>query len=336
LAERYDGQRALLQLVTDNQPHAIAIVDREGRYRFANKVAAAQAGVAPAEMLGKSVAAVLGPAAAERGTELDRAALAENRIVREVFRGGANGTARIVQTSRVPVPGPSGAPDGVLVVEEDITAAVTERERRERTLRDLVSSLVRLVDRRDPYAGDHSNRVAQVARAIAEEMGADPVTIETAETAGKLMNLGKILVPPELLTRPGSLSGDELRQVHESLGQAADFLSGIEFDGPVVQTLRQLRERWDGAGGPRGLAGDAIVLPARIVAVANAFVAMVSPRAFRAGLGFDAASDRLLADAGRAFDRRVVTALLNRLDNRGGRAEWVRFQDTPATEAQGA
>jgi HD-GYP domain-containing protein (c-di-GMP phosphodiesterase class II) len=148
------------------------------------------------------------------------------------------------------------------------------------------------------------------------------------------MNLGKILIPPELLTRPGRLSDDELRLVHESLDHAADFLSGIEFDGPVVETLRQLRERWDGAGAPQGLAGEAIVLSARIVAVANAFVAMVSPRAFRAGLGFDAASERLLAECGHAFDRRVVTALLNRLDNRGGRAEWARFQDTPAAGAR--
>jgi PAS domain S-box-containing protein len=334
LAERYDSQRALLQLVTDNQPNAITIVDRDGRYRFANKVAAAQAGVAPGDMLGKSVAAVLGPAAAERGAALDKAALAENRIQRDVVRSGANGATRVVQANRVPVPGPDGAADGVLVVEEDITAAVTERERRERTLRDLVSSLVQLVDRRDPYAGDHSNRVARVARAIAEEMGTDTVTADTVETAGKLMNLGKILIPPELLTRPGRLSDDELRQVHESLDHAADFLSGIEFDGPVVETLRQLRERWDGGGAPQGLAGEAIVLSARIVAVANAFVAMVSPRAFRAGLGFDAASERLLAECGRAFDRRVVTALLNHLDNRGGRAEWARFQDSPAAEAR--
>jgi hypothetical protein len=60
----------------------------------------------------------------------------------------------------------------------------------------------------------------------------------------------------------------------------------------------------------------------------------VSPRAFRDGLGFDAATERLLADAGHAFDRRVVTALLNRLDNRGGRAEWARFQDSPSTDSQ--
>jgi HD-GYP domain-containing protein (c-di-GMP phosphodiesterase class II) len=222
-------------------------------------------------------------------------------------------------------------PDGVLVVEQDVTQAVTERERRERMQRQLVSTLVRLVDRRDPYAGDHSGRVADVARAIAEEMGLDAVTAETVETAGKLMSLGKILVPSEVLTRPGKLSEDEMRLVRESLDTAADFLVGVEFDGPVVETLRQLRERWDGSGEPEGHAGEAILLTARIVAVANAFVAMVSHRAFRPGMRFDDAAERLMSECGRAFDRRVVAALLNRLDNHGGRDAWARYQDDPAT-----
>jgi HD-GYP domain-containing protein (c-di-GMP phosphodiesterase class II) len=218
----------------------------------------------------------------------------------------------------------------VLVVEHDITEAVTERERRERTLRQLVGMLVRLVDRRDPFAADHSARVAAVARAVAEEMGLDPVTIDTVETAGKLMNLGKILVPSEVLTKPAGLTDDEIRRVRESLQTVAAFLEDVEFDGPVVETLRQLRERWDGTGAPAGLAGEAILLPARIVAVANAFVAMVSDRAFRAGIGLDAAAERLLAECGRAFDRRVVAALVNRLDNRGGRQEWAGFRETRA------
>jgi PAS domain S-box-containing protein len=331
LARRHESQRALLQLVTDSQPNAIAIVDREGRYRFANARAADHAGIAPQDMLGKTVASVLGPAAAERTQALDKLALERGAPVSELVRTGMNGTTRVVQSNHVPVPGLGEMPEGVLVVEQDVTQAVTERERRERIQRQLVSTLVRLVDRRDPYAGDHSARVADVARAIAEEMDLDIVTIETVETAGKLMSLGKILVPSDVLTRPGKLSEEELRLVRESLNTAADFLEGVEFDGPVVETLRQLRERWDGRGEPEGRAGEAILLTARIVAVANAFVAMASHRAFRPGMGFDDAAERLLGECGRAFDRRVVAALLNRLDNRGGRAAWSRFQDRPTT-----
>ncbi|HEX7006151.1 MAG TPA: HD domain-containing phosphohydrolase, partial [Alphaproteobacteria bacterium] len=117
----------------------------------------------------------------------------------------------------------------------------------------------------------------------------------------------------------------EIRQVRDSIQATADLLQDVPFDGPVVDTLRQCQERWDGSGRPRGLKGEEIVLPARIVAVANAFVAMVEPRAHRSGLDFDAATKILLDGVGTAYDRRVVAALLNYLDNRGGRQAWADF-----------
>ncbi len=325
LARRHESQRRLLQLVTDSQPNAITIVDAESRYLFANRPAAERAGIDAADMIGKTLAAVLGPAAAARIERLNQDARAQATKLTDVARTGANGTQRVVLTHHVPVPASPDMDEGVLVVEEDVTAAVTERERRERTQRQLVTMLVRLVDRRDPYAADHSARVAAVARAIATEMELDPVGVDTAETAGKLMNLGKILVPSAVLTKPGALTDDELRQVRDSLQAVADVLEEVEFDGPVVATLRQLQERWDGSGGPAGLAGENILITARVVAVANAFVAMVSDRAFRAGIGLDDAASRLMGEAGRAFDRRAIAALVNRLDNRGGRSEWAGF-----------
>jgi HD-GYP domain-containing protein (c-di-GMP phosphodiesterase class II) len=103
---------------------------------------------------------------------------------------------------------------------------------------------------------------------------------------------------------------------------SADLLDGIEFDGPVVETLRQAQARWDGTGTP-AVAGDAILVTARIVAVANAFVGMVSRRAYREALGIDRAVDALLAQVGKAFDRRVVAALIGYLDNHGGRTQWA-------------
>jgi hypothetical protein len=96
-----------------------------------------------------------------------------------------------------------------------------------------------------------------------------------------MMNVGKILVPSDVLTRTEALGEAELQQIRNSIQASAELLQGVEFDGPVVETLRQLQENWDGSGAPRGLAGEEILLPARIVSVANAFVAMISPRAWR-------------------------------------------------------
>jgi HD-GYP domain-containing protein (c-di-GMP phosphodiesterase class II) len=169
-----------------------------------------------------------------------------------------------------------------------------------------------------------------VARDIASEMGLAPVEVETVEIAASVMNLGKIAVPADLLTRHGALSEDEMRQVRESILASADLLQGIEFDGPVVDTLRQMQEHWDGSGTPQGLKGDAILPMARIVSVANAFVGMASARAWRPGLTPDQAADALLKDAGRRFDRATVAALLNVLENRGGREKWARFGEPPS------
>ncbi len=324
LATRFASQGELLRLVTDSQPNAIFIADAEGRYRFANREAARRAGLAEADLLGKSLAQVLGPAAAERYLRPNKEALAEDAPVRRIERLERDGEATVLQSAHVPLPPGPDLPRSVLVVEQDITAVVRERERRERIMRQLVRAMAAAVDRRDRYAADQSVRVAALSFAIAGEMGLDPVLAETAETAGNLMNFGKLLVPPELLTKAGKLSADEIRLIRSSIQATADIIAGIEFDGPVVETLRQMQEHWDGSG-PRGLAGEQIAVTARIVAVANAFVAMASPRAYRAGSDVDAALTELLGKVGSLFDRRVVAALVAYLDNRGGRARWVEL-----------
>ena len=331
MAERFEHQRNFLRVVTDSQPNAIFIADERNIYRFANAVAAEDAGGDKDALLGKTLANVLGPDRARPYERLNRQALEDDKPVSNVHRYRTADGERVLQSEHIPIKATGDVPGGVLVVEEDVTTAVTERERRAKTLRDLVATLMTVVDKRDPNAAHHSTRVATVARAVAEEMGLDATTADTAEFAGTLMNLGKILVPPELLTRKGGLTEDEIRQVRDSIQATADLLQDVQFDGPVVETLRQCQERWDGMGRPKGLAGENILLPARIVAVANAFVAMVEPRAHRAGIDFDSAAKQLLDGVGTVYDRRVVAALLNYLDNRGGRQAWAEFnQAAPA------
>ena len=160
---------------------------------------------------------------------------------------------------------------------EDITDLFDERERRARILRELVQTRVAVVDRRDPNSAHHSARVASVARAIAEAMHLDEAAVATCDIAGALMNLGKVTVPQEVLTKREALSDDELAMIRQSVLTSAELIDGVEFEGPVAETIRQIQERWDGAGQPAALAGEEILPTARIVAVANAFVGMVSP-----------------------------------------------------------
>jgi PAS domain S-box-containing protein len=321
LANQFEVQKDLLQLVTDSQPTSIFILDNQHRYRFANAQASAGAGITPAEMLNKDIAAVLGPASAKRYLELNEQALKAGTAINNVARLEADGGRKVLQSEHIPLKERSGATAGVLTVEHDITEVVTEREKRARTLQNLVKTLVSVVDRRDPFAANHSTRVARVARAVAREMGLTETETDTAEIAANLLNLGKIMIPPEVLAKTGDLTEEERTLLRNSVQVSADIIQDIEFDGPVVETLRQAQERWDGSGQPRGLKGEDILLTARIIGVANALIGMISDRAFRQGMSMDAAIEILFKEAGKAYDRRVVAALVNYLDNRDGRTQ---------------
>jgi PAS domain S-box-containing protein len=320
MAQKYQEQSNLLQLVTDSQPTSIFILDKDDKYRFANRQAAKDAGIPAGEMLGKPIANVVGPAAAKRILRLNHQAMEENRTVTEYGPVETAGKARVIQSEHIPLKGTAGGVSGVLSVEDDITDFVTERERRARNLNQLVKTLVNVVDQRDPFAAQHSARVAQVARAVAKEMNLSDVEIETAEIAGNLLNLGKILIPESVLAKTEGLTEAERGMIRNSIMTSAELIKGIEFDGPVVETLQQAQANFDGTGNPP-LKGDEIVVTARVIAVANAFIGMISDRAFRQALSIDQAIEALMKGMGKGFDRRVVAALINYLDNHGGRED---------------
>ncbi|WP_395016861.1 HD domain-containing phosphohydrolase [Dongia sp.] len=320
MARRFEEQRNLIQLVTDSQPTSIFILDKDDQYRFANRQAAKDAGISATEMIGKPIANVLGPAAAKRILRLNHQAMEENRTVTEYGVVEIGGKQKMIQSEHIPIKATAGGMAGVLAVEDDITDFVTERERRARNLNQLVKTLVNVVDQRDPFAAQHSARVAQVARAVAKEMNLSDVEIETAEIAGNLLNLGKILIPESVLAKTEGLTDEERGMIRNSIMTSAELIKGIEFDGPVVETLQQAQANFDGTGNPP-LKGDEIVITARVIAVANAFIGMISDRAFRQALSIDQAIEALMKGVGKGFDRRVVAALINYLDNHGGRED---------------
>lgn len=330
MADRHARLARFLRVVTDGQPTAISTVDAEGRFTFANREAAAELDVPAEDMIGKRMASMFGSTKAQAFEQLNRQALAEGRPVSATRDFIESNGERIVRSQHIPLVDGEAGPGSVLMIQEDVTDLTRERARRESAMKQLVATLVGVIDRRDPFAAHHSARVAEVARAIAEEMQLDARHVETAEIAASLMNLGKIAIPADVLTRAGGLKDDEIRMIRESVLASADLLEAVEFDGPVVETLRQLQEHCDGSGMPRGLKGDAILLTARIVAVANAFVGMVSARAYRSGMALDEAAALLLKEAGARFDRRPIAALMNILDNRDGRARWASFVVPPS------
>jgi PAS domain S-box-containing protein len=316
IMEKMKRAAEFLQLVSDAQPTAIATIDMNGRYTFANRRAAEEANSTSEALLGKTMGEVLGPYKANLYKEINESALKGEAVISQTHTFDGN-PPRIVRSEHIPLR-EGGQASGVLMIEHDVTDLFHERDRAEKTLEGLVTTLVGLLDSRVPFSSNHSRRVALVSRAIAAEMGASAQEVRTAEVTGNLINLGKLLVPHEIMIKTSALSEEERDIVRRSLLDTAKMLEGVEFDIPVAAALSQTQERWDGTGYPGGLKGNDIILPARVVALANSFVSLTSARSFREAMSFEKACDILLKDADTQYDRRTVAALMNYLFNRGG------------------
>ena len=324
LQKRLNAQDDFYGAINNNMPTTLTIYDKNNAYWFLNASAEKELGMPGKDILGQKPTEVMGP---RRGTSvlniLDQVRKTAISCKMMDEYKDAHGETRYVQTSYQALSPFGEFPGGIMARGDNVTSIVTERTRRETMLRQVISTLVGVVDRRDPYAAGHSAHVGFLSRALAAEMNLSEREIEAAEIAGSLMNFGKVLVSRSILTKIESLTPEELQRIRDGILTSADILSPIDFGLPVVITLRQVMERFDGKGAPAHLKGDAILLSARIVAVANAFVALVSPRAYRAGLDVPQALRNLNHDADKAYDPQVVAALKTYLDKNAAHIEWL-------------
>ena len=159
---------------------------------------------------------------------------------------------------------------------------------------------------RDPYTAGHQRGVANLASALAQEMGFTPEAVEGMRVTGFLHDIGKIAVPAEILNKPGEISPMEfdLIKTHSRVGH--DILKVIEFPWPVAQAVLQHHERLDGSGYPLGIKDGDIIPEARILMVADVVVAMASHRPYRPAWGIDQALEEIVRNQGTLYDPGVV------------------------------
>ncbi len=173
---------------------------------------------------------------------------------------------------------------------------------------ETIFAFVRAIDARDPYTARHSEKVAGYAVQLARALGLPPADCERIHLAGMLHDVGKVGLERSILHKPGRLTDDEWQQVREHPALSAHIIGAVSRFAPFVPGARHHHERFDGRGYPDGLAGRAIPLDARILAVADAYDAMTSDRSYRPALGHAEAISRLTADAGTQFDPVCVRA----------------------------
>ena len=155
---------------------------------------------------------------------------------------------------------------------------------------DIVQALVKTIEIQDASTAAHTWRVVLYARAMAERLGLGSDMIRRVTYAASLHDLGKIDIPDGILTKPGSLSPEEFEvmKTHTTLGYERLVRMG-ETDDVVLGLVRHHHERWDGAGYPDGLTGEAIPMPARLFSVIDTFDALTSFRPYRHEIGEEAA-----------------------------------------------
>ncbi len=157
---------------------------------------------------------------------------------------------------------------------------------------------------------DHSHRLADLARMVADRMQLDALTATEVELVAVLHDVGKLAIDPGLLDQPAPLSDEQIRRVRRHTIEGEELLASIAGLEELAPAVRATHEAWDGTGYPDGLHGEHIPLTARIVAVVDAYDAMISRRAYRKPLPPREACRRLRASAGIQFDPRVVDAFV--------------------------
>ncbi len=200
-----------------------------------------------------------------------------------------------------------------------------DRERFVQRLQDnmeaTIQALASTVELRDPYTAGHQHRVAELATAVAHEMGWSEEQVQVTYLAGLVHDIGKIAIPAEILSKPGRLSDAEFMLVRTHADACYDILKAVDFPWPIAQIVRQHHERLDGSGYPQGLKGDEILPEARVLAVCDVVEAMTTHRPYRPGLGIDAALEEIERGKGDLFDVKVVETCIQVIREQGFKFE---------------
>ncbi len=173
-----------------------------------------------------------------------------------------------------------------------------------------IEALALAIEAKDHTTHDHIQRVQVYAMELAKELKLPPKHTDALRAAALLHDIGKLAVPEHIISKPGRLTPEEFEKmkIHPVVG--AEILERVQFPYPVAPIVRAHHEKWDGTGYPFGLAGEKIPIGARIIAAVDCLDALASDRQYRRALPLDEAMKVVISESGKAFDPRVVEALV--------------------------
>lgn len=307
LSARVDNQNALLDSINSTLGIGLLVLDARDNALLANR--------AFLEICGRKELPKNAPLDSLLPHDLAASISKDIRIVKdaghsgsmEVELPGPGNEKHVYRITLYPARRGARQDEGVVIFQDITQFRKNAKNSRERQLA-LISALGTAIESVDQNLTGHSEKLEKLSELLANAMRLEENERETLRLASRLSQVGKLFVPRDLLTRKGPLSPQELAEVRRAPQYADKVLAHMHFDLPVRETATMLGERLNGSG-PRGMLGEEITISGRILAVANAFISMTSPRAWREGkvMSIEEAFAHLRADEG--FDQHIVNTL---------------------------
>lgn len=312
LAEVQEKQR-LLQMISENQIQSMFLIDNDRNVVFANKVFEKKNKMKDvSEYKDKPLENVVGAGASQDYLDLVHKAQEAHHSVTSLSKTKTAHRERYVQQRAIPisVDETDNHFHGSLIIENDITDLINERLKYEENLNNSIEILVKIIENRSKYFHNHGQQVHALSARIGNNLDISENHKKAIEIASRISNLSLALLPRNLINKEGELTKEEKDLFNSIPQKTIEIIKDFNFDSPVIETLEQINERVDGKG-PNKLAGDNIIIGARIIKVVNDYVAMISDRPHRKALAPEAAIENLLKDKDTKYSKEVVFALAN-------------------------
>jgi PAS domain S-box-containing protein/putative nucleotidyltransferase with HDIG domain len=314
----------------DASPDAVFVTDLSGRIIYCSDKAVEFYGAPSMELfLGKNV--------------INFAAPGEHNKTKEFFdalikTGGAhgvelnllryNGEKIIGEANAMTVHNSDGSPKAAMVIMRDITGKKKMQVELQQSytavkkiMDGIITAMEKLVEKKDMYTVGHQHRTAQLAKAIAVEMGLPPEQVNCVYISALIHDIGKIFVSGSILNKIGQLTAEEYDIIKKHPEAGYDVLKSIDFPWPIADIILQHHERLNGSGYPFGLKADKIYLESRIISVADVVEAITFARPYRPAFGIDKALEEITSNKGTLFDTEVVDICVSLMKEQGFKFE---------------
>lgn len=331
---RIEESERLFRSLIDTAPDTVLLTDLAGRVIYASDNAVELFGYAMLEeVIGKSIFEFVQASCNEKASK-DLAEASGGSVVKKreyvIRRGDGDITTGEVNLS--PINGESGGIRALMYVIRDITDkknAEAEIRAGYMTMQKIVDGIItameKLVEKKDMYTVGHQRRTAELARAIAVEMGIPADQANGIYISGLIHDVGKIFISTTILNKPGALTEEEYAVIKRHPQAGYDVLKSIEFPWPIADIIIQHHERLDGSGYPYGLKKNEIFLESRILSVADVVEAITFERPYRKACGIDEALNEIISKRGVFYDPEITDVCIKLFREKG--FSWGKNKD---------